>query len=156
MRCHKNRAGSDWLNPTGRILLVGFLLSAAITLPGQKLTTLFKVEDQIPPGKAVVYFFMEKERPPTCFRVYINNQPVKPALCSAGYFFYYAGKGTIEISALKNNKQDALIINIDEGNEYYIEGTVKATMISTAPKLQLISSKTAKKKIAECRLITGD
>lgn len=140
------------------LLLVNLLSGCA----GRKyLTTDYTPVENVPEGKAVVYIYRVKALGTAVhYTVNADDEPVSDLdLYLKGYLVYYADPGETTFSAeIKGSGHDPtkVTIDIESGEKYYIEGSVKMGAAVGGPHLEQVSKKEGREEIQKCKLIADN
>ncbi|MBC8314291.1 MAG: hypothetical protein ISR57_02020 [Bacteroidales bacterium] len=115
-----------------KVFLLGCILCGLFLIQGvtqaQKKTTRFQEVSEIPPNKAVVYIFRVGIYGHAIhYTVNADDTPVSPVhLYTGGYLVYYADPGKTEFWAKVGDGESHIVVNIEAGKTYFIQGSVKS------------------------------
>ena len=121
----------------------------------QKKTTRFREVSEIPANKAVVYIFRVGSYGWAIhYTVNADDTPVSPVhLYTGGYLVYFADPGKTEFWAKVGKGESHIVIDIEAGNSYFIQGSVKSGTWVGKPNLKKVSVAKGLKKIRKCKLL---
>lgn len=140
------------------LLLAGFLCGLLIipeAAQAQKKTTRFQEVKEIPANKAVVYIFRVGSYGfAVHYTVNADDTPVSPVhLYTGGYLVYFADPGKTEFWAKVAEGESHIVLDIEAGKSYFIQGSVKMGMIVGRPFLKEVPASVGLKKIKKCKLL---
>jgi len=123
------------------------------------LTTRYTEVKQMPEGKAIVYIYRVKRLGTAVhYAVNANDKPVNDLhLYLKGYLVYYASPGKTEFWAEiggSGRERTKVTLDIEAGQTYYIEGSVKMGVWVGAPHLELVDNQEGRVEIKKCKLIS--
>lgn len=138
---------------TGVLLILIFTGCAG----GRYLTTRFQEVSNIPEGKALVYIYRTKTFGSAVHHtVNVNESTVSDFhLYPKGYLVYYADPGENRFWAEIAGLDTEVILNVEAGKTYYIEGSIKMGVVVGRPYLEIQDPEKGSRDVRRCKLI-GD
>ncbi len=111
-------------------------------------TAKFTTVKTMPEGKALVYIYRPKNFVGSAvhFSVHANDRKVSDVhLYNGGYIVYFADPGKYEFWAQVSNTRTEILVDIEAGKTYYIEGE--------SVKLELVPNEIGEQRIKKCKLL---
>jgi hypothetical protein len=134
------------------LILLVFTISGCTSGPG------FVPEEQIPPGKALIYFYRPGGMGAAVkYDIHKGSQEGEYiiTLKNRGYYPYFVEPGTHVFSA-KTEKEFVVAIDVEEGGIYYIKGSVTMGFFVGRPHLEVIHPAAGEIDITECKLLAPE
>jgi hypothetical protein len=130
------------------ICLLAFLLTGCASL-GPKFTPVEEVKED----KGLIYIYRPNNfcGAGVSYDVKVGENPIT-TLYNGGYFPYFSNPGEVEFWA-KTESKSAVTLDVNNGETYYIKGTVGVGFFVGRPHLIVVDPNIAEEEISKCKLI---
>jgi len=133
------------------------LIASTVLLSGCATGPQFRVVEQIPNGKSVVYFYRPARfyggaRSPS---IYDNGEKIVEGLANGGYKVYFIGSGKHVFSskAAILSGSSVSVNSAAPGEEYYVRMDILAGAMKSDAKLYRVYPEQGREEIVNCKLI---
>jgi hypothetical protein len=137
------------------LILFGTGMVSSPDVVAQKKTTKFQEVSEIPEGQAVIYFYRKSGYGFAIhYSINVDDVPISPVhLYNGGYLVYFADPGKREISSQVADEKSQIVLDIEPGESYFVEGSVRTGTWVGRPYLEEVTRDKAIKKISKCKLL---